>query len=183
MKKQQLLFAPLAFVVMLLSNPLTVLAAEDESPTPEMQNLINSEEYQQAYDLGTANLEEWEGDPQFDYFFGLAALEIGNANEAVFALERTASTSSNVRLRSRAQLDLARAYFVTNNLTASENLFLLVLETNPPVNVQQNIQVFLQLIGSRRDAQSPTFNWSISSVIGSDSNANSATSNGLIDTP
>ena len=102
MKKQQRLFAHLAFVVMLLSNPLTVLAAEDESPTPEMQNLINSEEYQQAYDLGTANLEEWEGDPLLDYFFGLAALEIGNANEAVFALERTASTSSNVRLRSRA---------------------------------------------------------------------------------
>lgn len=185
MKKQHLRFAPTAFVAILLSNPSVVLAAEEESPTPDMENLIASEEYQQAYELGVANLDEWEGDPRFDYFFGLAALESGNANEAVYALERAAATAQNTGLRSRARLELARTYFVTNNLTAAENMFNLVLTSRPipPTNVQQNIQVFLQLIGSRRDAQSPSFNWSISSVIGSDSNANSATSNGLIDTP
>ncbi len=183
MKTQHLLLTPIAFVILPFLVSTTALAAENETPTSEMDNLVALQQFQQAYDLGAENLEEWEGDPEFDYLFGLAALESGNTNESVFALERVAATSTDAGLRSRARLELARAYFVTNNLTASENLFTAVLATNPPSNVQQNIQVFLQLIESRRDAQSPTINWTISSVIGSDSNANSATSNGLIDTP
>jgi tetratricopeptide (TPR) repeat protein len=160
-----------------------VLAAETESPASEIDSLISLEQYQQAYDLGNAALAEWEGDPEFDYVYGLAALESGNTNESVFALERVAATSPDAGLRSLARLDLARAYFVTNNLDASENLFNTVLASNPPPNVQQNIEIFLQLIESRRNARQPTVNWTLSTSVGSDSNANSATSNGLIDTP
>lgn len=183
MRTQRLLLIPIIIVVSHILVSTTSLAAENESPAPEMDTLIGLEQYQQAYDLGLENLDEWEGDPDFDYVFGLAALESGNTNESVFALERVAATATDGGLRSLARLELARAYFVTNNLGASENLFNAVLATNPPLNVQQNIEVFLQLIESRRNAQSPTFNWTLSSVIGSDSNANSATSNGLIDTP
>ena len=183
MKKQRLSLLPLCFAASLFVNSIPAFAAEIESPANEMNNLVALEQYQQAYDLGSKNLEEWEGEPEFDFLYGLAALESGNANESVYALERVAATSSDAILRSRARLELARAYFVTNNLTASENLFNAVLADNPPVNVQQNIQAFLQLIAARKNAQKATFNWTIASSIGSDSNANSATSNGLIDTP
>lgn len=172
-----------SFVMSAFLISTSVFAAENESPVAEMDNLIALEQYQQAYDLGKGTLEEWEGDPEFDYVFGLAALESGNANESVFALERAATTSADTGLRSLASLELARAYFVTNNLDASENLFTSVLATNPPPNVQQNIGVFLQLIESRRNAQQQTFTWTLASSVGFDSNANSATSNGLIDTP
>lgn len=183
MKTQHQLLAPIVFVVSLSLASTIALAAENESPAPEMDNLIGSEQYQQAYELGLANRDEWEGDPEFDYVFGLAALESGNTNESVFALERVAATATDAGLRSLARLELARAYFVTNNLDASENLFNTVLATNPPANVQQNIEVFLQLIQSRRNSREPSINWTVSTSIGSDSNANSATSNGLIDTP
>ncbi len=183
MKKQHLCLTPIAFVFILLTSQNPVFAAEDESPSPEMDNFISNQQYEEAYELGKEFLDDWEGDPQFDFLYGLAALEFGETNESVFALERVAATSTDAVLRSRARLELARAYFVTNNLTASENLFNAVLTTNPPPNVQQNVQAFLQLIETRRNSQTPTINWTISSVIGSDSNANSATSNGLIDTP
>ncbi len=160
-----------------------VLAAENAPPNAEMDTMISAQQYQEAFELGSQNLNEWEGDPQFDFLYGLAALESGNANASVFAFERVVATSSDRLLRSRARLELARAYFVTNNLTASENLFNAVLATNPPTNVRQNIQAFLQLIDARKNAQTPSINWTISSVIGSDDNINSATSNGLIDTP
>ena len=114
----------------------SVFAAENESPVAEMDNLIALEQYQQAYDLGKGILEEWEGDPEFDYVFGLAALESGNANESVFALERAATTSADTGLRSLASLELARAYFVTNNLDASENLFNSVLTATPIARLQ-----------------------------------------------
>lgn len=179
MKMHVKLLVPIA----LLGFQLHLYAAEQESPNAEMSNLISAGQYQAAFDLGTANLDEWEGDPEFDYFYGLAALESGSPNDAVFALERVATVAQDGNLRELARLELARSYFITNNLTAAENLFNLVLESNPPANVQQNIDVFLQLIEARRDAQQATINWTISSVVGTDDNINSATSNSLIDTP
>lgn len=86
-------------------------------------------------------------------------------------------------MRLRARLELARAYFVTNNLIASEALFNTVLAANPPANVQQNINAFLQLIEARRNQQRASFDFSIASSFGSDDNLNSATSNGLVETP
>ncbi|MEX2131816.1 MAG: hypothetical protein WD772_10040 [Pseudohongiellaceae bacterium] len=148
-----------------------------------MERLINAEQYQSAYDLGFANLAEREGDSSFDFYFGLAALESAHPNDAVFAFERVAATTRDPVLRERARLELARAYFLTNNLNASENLFNQVLASNPPQNVSQNIEAFLQLIDTRRQAQDTSFDFSVASSFGSDGNVNSATSDGLIDTP
>ncbi len=158
-------------------------AAENESPSVELNRLITMGQYAQALELGEDNLEDWEGDPEFDFLYGLAALEAGNPSEAVFALERVAATSTEGILRERARLELARAYFITNNLSAAENLFNLVLANNPPVNVQQNVEAFLILIEARRSSQSSSFTWTLSSFLGSDDNVNSATSLGTIVTP
>lgn len=179
MTKHSLLLIP-CFV---LGVQINLFAAESTAPLAQMQELTTAGRYQEAYDLGDANLAQFEGETQFDFYYGLAALETANANEAVFALERVVATSEPGVLRQRARLELARAYFVTNNLSAAENLFNQVLASNPPQNVQQNVQAFLQLIESRRATQEPSFNWTVASVIGSDDNINSATSNGLIDTP
>lgn len=173
---------PLILVAFLYFQNLT-LAAENIAPIAEMERLIIDEQYLQAYELGTANLSQWEGESEFDFYYGVAALESGNANESIFALERVTTSAADGVLRVRARLELARAYFITNNLTASENLFNEVLASNPPQNVQENIQAFLQLIDARKSAQIPRISWSIASSIGSDDNINSATSNGLIDTP
>lgn len=177
------LFVFLIYSVVVASFSLQGFAAENPDPSAEMDRLITAGQHQQAFDLGLLNREEFEGTPRFDFFFGLAALESGSPNESVFALERVAATAPDGLLRERARLELARAYFVTNNLTASENLFTRVLEANPPANVRQNIEAFLQLIEARRSAQTASFDWSIASQVGSDTNINSATSNGLIDTP
>ncbi len=160
-------------------------SAAEENPPPidEMDRLVSERQFTEAYTLGMSDRDNWEGDAEFDFLFGLAALESGQPNEAVYSLERAAALAPDSLLRGRARLELARAYFVTNNLSASENLFNAVLATNPPENVQQNINAFLQLIETRQNARESTFQWTVSSFIGSDDNINSATSNGLIDTP
>lgn len=165
---------------------LSALAAEENTAQAiiaEMDSLVTAGNYDAALTVGENNLTELEGLEAFDFLFGLAALEAGQPNEAVFALERVASISQDRVLRGRARLELARAYFVTNNLTASENLFNAVLETDPPQNVRQNIEAFLQLIETRQNSREATFTWTLSSSVGSDDNINSATSNSLIDTP
>jgi len=181
MKKHALLL-----ILFLSASSLMPAFAAEETPPPtdEMQRLVDAGQFQEAYDTAQANIRLWEGsEPRFDFLYGLAALESGDPNEAVFALERATTTSANGVMRERARLELARAYFVTNNLNAAENLFNVVLENNPPANVRQNIEAFLQLIDTRRSSQAPTANWSIATVVGSDDNINSATSDGLIDTP
>jgi tetratricopeptide (TPR) repeat protein len=174
----------LCFIIPLFMGVQSNLFAQNnESVVAEMDRLISAGQYQEAYSEAQSNLIDLEGEPRFDFLYGLAALESGEPNEAVFALERAAAVSTDRVMRDRARLELARAYFVTNNLTAAENLFNTVLASNPPANVQQNIEAFLQLIEARRNAQEPSFNITIASVLGSDGNINSATSDGLIDTP
>lgn len=162
---------------------IPVALAQLPPPSAQLDDLITAGQYQQAYEIATANLEIWEGDTQFDFLYGIAAIESGYPNEAVFALERVIQTAEDATLRQRARLELARAHLLTNNLVASEGLFNQVMLSNPPQNVRDNIEAFLSLIESRRESQRATFSWSIAPTIGRDDNINSATSNGLIDTP
>src|SRR5690606_17248996 len=137
----------------------------------------------EAYALATSELETWEGDTDFDFLYGIAAIESGYANESVYAFERVASTAPRNVTRQRARLELARAHLLTNNLAASETLFNEVLATNPPENVRSNIQAFLALIDERKNSRQASFSFTVAPTIGHDDNVNSATSNGLIDTP
>ena len=165
-----------------LASPLA-LAQENTPPNTQLNELIGAERYEEAYALAISDLEAWEGDTDFDFLFGIAAIESGNANESVYAFERVANTAPRNVTRQRARLELARAYLLTNNLAASETLFNEVLASNPPENVQDNIRAFLSLIDERRNSRKSTFSFAIAPVIGHDDNINSATSNGLIDTP
>ena len=128
---------PLILLILSLGFQFQANSAENSPPYSELNNLITSGQHEEAFELGQTHLGEWEGDPDFDFLFGLAALESGRSNEAVYALERVATTATNRLLRDRATLELARAYFVTNNLAASKNLFNSVLEQDPPLVVRQ----------------------------------------------
>ena len=166
-----------------LATLLATAAGAAESADPAIANLnqlIASNRYQEAYTLASQLMADYEGDPEFDFLFGLAAMETGRANEAVFALERITYTYPD---QQRVKLELARAFYLINNLPASRQLFEEVLATNPTENVRANIQVFLDLIEERERNIAGSFNWYVNSSIGSDSNINSATELGVITTP
>lgn len=174
--------SPLLVLTLLCGGSFSAFA-QTPPPNIELDQLIKQRQYQQAYALATSQLTEWEGNTDFDFLYGVAAIESGNPNEAVFAFERVSRTAANQVLRQRARLELARAHFLTNNLTAAEDLFNRVLATNPPVNVQNNVRTFLALIDARRDEQRASITFIVSPSFGHDNNINSATSQGLIDTP
>jgi tetratricopeptide (TPR) repeat protein len=162
-----------------LSNILFA-AEENGNVISRMNQMISQGQFQEAYALGQENLFDLEGEADFDFLYGMAALESGRPNEAVFAFERIAYIYPD---QQRVKLELARAYFMSNNLAASEQLFNEVLATNPGPNVSTNIEAFLDLIEQRQEAVSSTFTWYVNSNIGSDSNINSATELGVIATP
>jgi hypothetical protein len=176
-------FKPMLMLALFSSTAKLPLALAQAPPVADLDRFIAAGQFQEAYTLAISNLEDWEGDTDFDLLFGIAALESGNPNESIFAFERVAATGPNNISRQRARLELARAHLLTNNLVASENLFNEVLQSNPPPNVRENIEAFLTLIEARRESTRATYSFSLAPNIGHDDNVNSATSNGLIDTP
>jgi len=156
-------------------------AAESEAElVAQMNALIQAGRYEEAYILAQGGLFDYEGEVNFDFAYGLAALESGRPDEAVFAFERVAFNNPN---QQRVKLELARAYFLSENYAASETLFNEVLASNPTANVRNNIEAFLALIDQAQSASESVFTWSLGLNTGYDSNINSATELGVIDTP
>jgi tetratricopeptide (TPR) repeat protein len=164
-----------------LAATTSLQAQELTDPTLiQLNDLVSRGRYEEAYNLAIQNLDEYEGDPNFDFLYGLAAMDSGHATESVFALERIAYTYPDEQ---RVKLELARAFYMTNNLPAARQLFNEVLATNPTPNVQANIQAFLTEIDARESNLRGNFTWYVNSGIGNDSNINSATELGVIPTP
>jgi len=82
-----------------------------------------------------------EGNPLFDYLYGISALETAHYDKAVFALERVIINQPNII---RPRLELARAYMKINNDPAALREFKQVLSLNPPVAVQRNVNRYIQ---------------------------------------
>lgn len=173
----------LILALVLLPGIPATLAQNSQSDDPviaELQSLVDMSRYNEAYELARTALFEHEGEPRFDFLYGMAALESGHPEEAVFAFERISQSYPN---QQRVRLELARAHFQNDNLAASRTLFSQVLDTEPETNVANNIRGFLSIIEQRERAQRSSFSWYVSSGIGHDTNVNSATNLDVITLP
>ena len=157
-----------------------VLQAAQDPAIEALDALTQQNRYPEAYARARELLPEYEGDPDFDFLYGLAALETGRPNEAVFALERVAF---NYPEQLRVKLELARAFFLTNNYGSARRLFDEVLASNPSENVRTNVQAYIDQIDAREESIAGSFNWYVNTNVGNDSNINSATELGVISTP
>ena len=94
-------------VLLMLAAAEPVLAQEPTDPVlRQLDDLIKRGQYEEAYALASANLDQYEGEPEFDFLLGLAAMDSGRPTEAVFALERIAYLYPD---QQRVKLELARA--------------------------------------------------------------------------
>jgi len=84
-----------------------------------LQRLLEEGAYARAFSAAEADSAEAAGDPAFDYLYGLAALESGGANLAVYALERVLLARPD---DNPARMALARAYAQVGELDAAHAL-------------------------------------------------------------
>src|SRR5258706_5451956 len=127
MKQMTLLIALLG-----LTAAFSALAA----PADEVKALLDQRNAAAAYALAKQNPGEI-GNPAFDFYFGIAAIDSGHAGEGVLALERYVVNFPN---NSEARLELARGYFVLGEDSRAREEFNAVLKENPPPNVAANIE-------------------------------------------
>ncbi len=155
-------------------------AAARQRLLQEAANLIKSGKSAEAYALLAPEEPKRAGDPDFDYLLGLAALDSGKPNEAIFALERVLAVKPN-HLQARAEI--ARAYFATGEKDLARQEFEAVQSQNPPDEVNATIQRFLDAINQGQGGATTLLSGYLEAAVGSDSNVNSATGNNQVAIP
>lgn len=165
-----------------LSGASGPLAAADDAAQAfaELQRRVNDGQFEQAYKLGKT-LGSMQGDPHFDFLFGVAAINVGRVPEGVLALERhMAAVPGN----DRARLDLARGYFELGDYVRARQEFEFVLRYNPPPDVRANIERYLNAMQTRDALANRTSSqFFLEAGFGHDSNVNAGTFNTQINLP
>ncbi|OGS91379.1 MAG: hypothetical protein A2Z95_08755 [Gallionellales bacterium GWA2_60_18] len=166
------------FLVLLLFSG-TALAIEDDL-VRQADKMLKSGKAKEAYALLTPHQSDRAGDTDFDYRLGIAALDSGHPNEAIFALERVLATQPDHLL---ARAEIARAYLAVGEMAISKQEFETVRNQNPPVEVNATILKFLNAIEKATAGERTTKRSYLEMTLGADSNVNSATGSGQVAIP
>ena len=152
---------------------LTPLAAA--APADDVKMLLESGKAREAYAAGKATPDAL-GDPLFDFYFGIAALDAGVPGEGVLALERYLLQFPENR---SARFQLARGFFILGEDQRAREEFTSLAPGATGVE-RDNITQFLDAIRARESSYKPTATAFIEVGGGFDSNINSGVKPGQV---
>lgn len=105
------------------------VAAQTSTNLELAERMVRSGQFKQAYALLQPEQFLQSGNPDFDYIFGLAALESSEPGVATLAFERVLAIVPN---HGAARLDMGRAYFALGDMPRARREFDFALALNPP---------------------------------------------------
>ncbi|MDH5545975.1 MAG: tetratricopeptide repeat protein [Gammaproteobacteria bacterium] len=143
-----------------------------EAVLQEAETLLRGGQSENAFTLLDEYAGQLEGIVEYDYLYGLSALQTGNPSIAIFALERASALSPR---SGTIILDLARAYFDGNDLPQAQAMFERARALNPPAAIMQIIDQYQAEIAIKLSPFSFEFDLLAGLTVGNDSNANSGT--------
>jgi len=158
---------------------LTFAQAIIAAPADDIKALVEKGDARGAYEFGRKHPDQL-GNPAFDFYFGVAAIDSGHAGEGVLALERYVV---NFPENFNARLELARGYFVMGDDQRARDEFNEVLKAKPPAAVVANIERFLDALRSREGTYRTTTGLFVEAGFGYDTNANGGVSGSNINLP
>ncbi|MBX9963032.1 MAG: hypothetical protein K2Y35_08265 [Burkholderiales bacterium] len=153
--------------------------AQAATPAEELRMLVERGQAQEAYARGRRYPDQL-GDPAFDFYYGVAAIDAGHPGEGTLALERYVITYPN---NLNARLELARGYFMMGEDGRAREEFDGVLKANPPASVRANIAKFEEAIKAREDRYRIRLTGYAEAGYGYDSNVNGGVSSSNISLP
>lgn len=136
---------------------------------------IDAGEAERAWQALEARVDDYAGDPEFDYLLGLAALDTARPGRAVLALERVLMVRPDF-LQARAEL--ARAYFSLREHENARREFETVSQRSIPDEARQVIGRYLDAIRRLERRDQPRFVAWAEVEAGYDSNANFGSASG-----
>lgn len=141
----------------------------------DMKALLEGNRDQDAYQLGRSRPEAM-GDPAFDFYFGIAALNAGAPGEGVLALERYLLHFPDNR---SAQFQLARGYFTLGDDARARQEFEALARKAQGTELY-HINRFLDAIRSRESSTQSRLAFWGEAGFGRDTNVNSGVMAGQI---
>jgi len=153
------------------------LAALADAVTDRARALLQRNDAQAAYKLLLPLEPQRAGDPEYDYLLGIAALDAGDPERAIFALERVLAVQPD-NLQARAEI--ARAYMATGEREAAKREFEAVRARQVPAQVRETIERFLSAIAAAEHTRVDSY---LELAFGYDTNVNSATGMSTIAIP
>ncbi len=163
-----------------MQGAFAITGTEFAAIAKKADNLIQNQQYEQAYELLSQYETELAGNKDYDFLLGLSALNSNQPTKAVYALERVIDIAPN---HNRARAELARAYYVLGENQAAEQEFSLLKSQKLAPGVKSVIEQYLASINNRFSAQRTQLQWFFESGAGTDSNVNSATATQSIPVP
>jgi len=161
----------------LLGTVLLSATAFAEFELDRLVTLHNERQTMDGYLYATKHLKEMEGEPEFDYYYAMLAIDSGNSGQGVFALERVLALQPNNRA---ARLELARGYFMLEEYDRARQEFKQVLKSRPPKPVQAKIERYMDAIRLKSGRYRTTSQGFVELGGGYDSNVNAAPSDEFI---
>lgn len=141
------------------------------------KRLLEQKQPSQAYELLLPLEANRAGSPDFDYLLGIAALDSGHRERAIFALERVLAVQPDNAL---ARAEIARAYLAVGEKDTARREFENVKREPIPAEARATIDRYLSAITAAETTQVQGY---IELGVGTDSNVNSATSQSQIALP
>lgn len=168
------------WLALLTAGLLTVGTAWADAVIDDAKALLDGGDAKAAYALLEPLESERAGEPLYNFFLGLAALEIGRYTNAVFALERVLAVDpENVRARA----EIARAYAALGETRVALQEFESVKRQGVPPEVADSIDRLISAIERVGDEGRTTVRGFVEGTIGHDSNINSAASDRSVAVP
>lgn len=141
--------------------------ALDPAGLLQAEQLVRTGQAAQAYAALAPEQFSQAGNPEFDYLFGLAALETGQASTATLAFERVLAVAPN---HGAARLDMGRAYAALGDLPRARQEFALALALNPPPAARATIARYQAEMEAREQAPATRLTAYVEAGLGSDGN-------------
>ena len=145
--------------------------------TDRARQLLRDRQHREAYNLLLPQEPNRAGDPEFDYLLGIAAIDAGDPERGIFALERVLALQPNNHV---ARAEIARAYLAVGEREAARREFETVRKQRIPEEAKATVDRFLSAIAAGDVTQMRGY---IEAGFGYDSNVNSATSQSQIAIP
>ncbi len=152
-------------------------SAFSDELTDRARSLLTQRQAKQAYELLLPQESSRAGDPEYDYLLGIAALDAGEYERAVFALERVLAVQPDNHL---ARAEIARAYLALGEADTAKREFEAVRRQPIPADARATIDKFLSAIAATEITQVAGY---IELGAGYDTNVNSATGSTQIALP
>jgi len=156
---------------------LLSLAALADQTLDRAKQLLEQKQAAQAYELLLPLEAQRSGTPEYDYLLGIAALDSGHRERAIFALERVLAVQPDNAL---ARAEIARAYLAVGEKDTARREFENVKRERIPAAARATIDRYLSAITAAETTQIQGY---IEVGVGSDSNVNSATADSQIALP